>query len=158
MAAPLPPGAACVLFELRTQALGVAAGLVVAQDPRRLDAQKHALLARLARGVALESEVLPREPVDRAVGFLALHELHDAAADLDPRVGILAVDHRQGDALIAASVALLEPADRRVDEHRVPLDAGPDGGRRRRAVGVDRHELPEVLSLQLGSDFDWNLT
>jgi len=82
--APLLGLGAALGLESGAQALRIAAGLGVVQNPRRLDPQQHPLLARLARGVAVEPEVLLREAVDRAIGLLALDGLDDTAADLDP--------------------------------------------------------------------------
>jgi hypothetical protein len=90
--------------------------------------------------------VLPGEAVDLLVRLVALDQLDDAAADVHLVVGIVPVGDRDRDARVAAHVALLEPADRRVERDVAVLGLDPDRARVRRAVlhhvGQERQVRP----------------
>src|SRR3989304_629035 len=96
-------------------------------DVLRQDLDDDARLGLAAGGARLRPHVLARQLVDVVPGAL-VHHVDDAAADLDVAVSVGAVDDGEGDAGVAAQVARLLAALRRVDEEVGAVVGAPDGG------------------------------
>src|SRR5436305_14481643 len=109
---------------------------------RLLDPDRDPLLFRRPPGVLVLTEVLLRQAVDLLVR--ALGRDLDRAADRNPLVGVLRIDDGDGGVRVLPEVALLGPADRRVEGDDAVFRVHPDDRAVRRAVRPDRCHCPDV--------------
>lgn len=74
-------------------------------------------------------------------------DFHHPALNLEVAVGVGRVGDAQGNARVAAHVAVFDPSFGRVDEDVIAVGVEPDRRHLRRAVAVERGEIDEGLGL-----------
>ena len=99
--------------------------------------------------VDVDAHVLVGQLVDDGVRPLLGHRVDGPAHDHDV-VGVVGVDHDDGDAGVAGHVALLRPAPRRVDDEVVPLHGDPQRRALRAAVRGQRRQRGDDRSGEQG--------
>src|SRR6202521_6072366 len=113
----------------------------------RPDFIHHANLSRLRVRIFVDSQVLLRQFVDVLVRAV-LGNLNHGAAYLQITIGIVGIDDGQRHPRIAAHVAVLLPAARRIKDHMLAVEVAPHGSDLRASVGHQRAEIGESALLE----------
>src|SRR5258707_9287732 len=113
----------------------------------RPDFVHHANFSRLGVGIFVLSQVLLRQFVDVLV-CAVLGNLDHGAADLQIAIRIVGVDNGQRHSRIAAHVAVLLPAARRIKDYMLTVEVAPYRSDLRPSVGHQRAQTGECWLLE----------
>src|SRR5215471_9176074 len=105
----------------------------VAADAGRLDLEDHPHLAGLGKGIFVLAQIFFGERVDVLRGALLRH-MRDPAPDLHVAVGIVGIDHGEGNRGALLHVRNLDAAARGVNAHLSALVIKPDRRHLRRSI------------------------